>query len=209
MVWVPGDTNRGGGGPVWVASYDGTVVRGPDNVTESTAVLANRPHISVSPKGSVIVSWGIDADKSIHLRIRDVQGSWGAIETVSTGLGGDEPAAFMDKAGNIHVVFSDEVGVPVYALSKINGAWENALKLSTGFGQHGSPRPRDGRGRPRRLGRTVGILRKQLRKLLCQADGLNFLVDRRSLDGTIRKRRPSVGDGWDEPCAGCRLGGPS
>ncbi|MDD8032770.1 MAG: PKD domain-containing protein [Acidobacteriota bacterium] len=138
VVWVPGDTNRGSGGPVWVASYDGTVVRGPDNVTESTAVLANRPHISVSPKGSVIVSWGIDADKSIHLRIRDVQGSWGAIETVSTGLGGDEPAAFMDKAGNIHVVFSDEVGGSVYALSKINGAWENAVKLSTGFGQHGS-----------------------------------------------------------------------
>ncbi len=138
VVWVPGDTNSGSGGPVWVVSYDGTTVAGPVNVTGTTSVLANRPHISVSSKGHILVSWGIVATKSIYLRICDPHNGWGDIQTVSTGTGGDEPCAAMDKFGNIHILFSDETGGAVYACSKINGVWESVEKLSSGFGKQGS-----------------------------------------------------------------------
>jgi PKD repeat protein len=85
------------------------------------------------------VSWGIVDTKSIYLRIRDPKTGWGTIETVSTGTGGDEPCAHMDKSGNIHVLFSDETGGVVYARSKINGVWETTTaKLSSGFGKQGS-----------------------------------------------------------------------
>jgi len=138
VVWVPGDTNSGSGGPVRVMSYDGTTFTGPAVVSGSTLVLANRPHISVSPKGHVLVSWGIAATKSVYLRIRDPQNGWGTIETVATGKGGDEPCAHMDASGNIHVLFSDETGGAVYACSKINGVWESVATLSLTFGKQGS-----------------------------------------------------------------------
>ncbi|MCX6564810.1 MAG: PKD domain-containing protein [Candidatus Aminicenantes bacterium] len=138
VVWVPGDTNSASGGPVWVLSYDGTTISEPVDVTDTTGVLANRPHISTTSKGHVLVSWGVVATKSIYLRIYDPKTGWGTIETVSTGKGGDEPCAFMDKSGNVHVLFGDETGGVVYARSKINGVWETEAKLSSGFGKQGS-----------------------------------------------------------------------
>ncbi|MCX6564836.1 MAG: PKD domain-containing protein [Candidatus Aminicenantes bacterium] len=139
VIWVPGSTNDNSGGPIWLLSYDGVTVSTPFNVTNSSSVKANRPHISVSPKGHVLASWGVVGTKSTFLRIRDAKTkTWGETEVVSQSDGGNEPCAVMDKKGNIHVFFSDEKGGRVFARSKIDGTWENTVKLSESYGKQGS-----------------------------------------------------------------------
>jgi len=138
VVWVPGETNIGNGGSVQVMSFDGTTFDGPTVVSGSTFVLANRPNISVSPKGYVLVCWGVDSSKTVYLRIRHPEEGWGDMITVSTGNGADEPCAHMDIYGNIHVLFSDETGGKVYACSRIDDTWEAVVTLSVAFGRQGS-----------------------------------------------------------------------
>jgi len=138
VVWVPGTTNDDSGGPIWVLSYDGTTVSEPIRMTAAN-VKANRPHISTSPKGHVVVSWGITTTKSTFLKIRDPHTqTWGETEVVCQNYGGHEPCAQMDKHGNIHIFFSDEPGGKVFARSKINGVWENIVKLNQKYGKQGS-----------------------------------------------------------------------
>ncbi|MHB8053776.1 MAG: PKD domain-containing protein [Candidatus Aminicenantales bacterium] len=139
VVWVPGNTNSKSGGPIYVGSYDGTTVTAPFNVTESGSIKANRPNITVSPKGYVLVTWGVVADKATYLRILNPKTkTWDATETVAYNFGGDEPIAQMDAAGNIHVFFTNAAGGIVYARSKINGVWEDIVKLSQQRGKQGS-----------------------------------------------------------------------
>jgi hypothetical protein len=139
VVWVPGNTNDKGGGPIYVVSYDGTTVSIPFNITDSMSIKANRPNVTVSPKGYVLVTWGVIADSATYMRIRNPKTkTWGATETVAYNVGGNEPIALMDKDGNIHVFFTNEAGGMVFARSKINGAWENVVKLSQIRGKQGS-----------------------------------------------------------------------
>jgi len=139
VVWVGGDTNEGSGGPIWVASYDGTTVSAPVNVTNSTTIVANRPSISVSADNSVIVTWGVFSTLTTSLRIRNPKtAAWDSIVTVSTGYGSDEPVALLDASGNIHVLFTNEKGGKVYARSEIGGTWESVATLSTAFGKQAS-----------------------------------------------------------------------
>jgi len=139
VVWVPGDTNEGSGGPVWVASYDGETISEPVNVTGSISVIGNRPNISVSAKNEVVVTWGVFSTLSTFVRTLDPKtAAWGAITEVCTGYASDEPIAVMDGDDNLHVLFSSEKGGKVYARSMINGAWESIATLSIEFGKHGS-----------------------------------------------------------------------
>lgn len=139
IIWVKGDTNKKSGGPIWVMSYDGTTATEPYNVTESGSIKANRPNITVSPKGHVLATWGVVADKATYLRIRDPKTkTWGQIETIAYNYGGDEPLAQMDRDGNIHVFFTDEAGGIVFARSRINGAWEGIAQLNQQRGKQGS-----------------------------------------------------------------------
>ncbi|MCX6566535.1 MAG: PKD domain-containing protein [Candidatus Aminicenantes bacterium] len=139
VIWVPGNTNAQSGGPIWVLSYDGNTVSMPANLTNISTIKANRPHISVSPKGQILASWGVVGTKSVYMRIRDHKTkTWGEIIPVAEGYGGDEPCAQMDKNGNIHVFFSDESGGQIFVRSRINGVWENVVKLSQGRGKQGS-----------------------------------------------------------------------
>jgi len=139
VVWVPGTTNANSGGPIWVGTYDGTTFSTPINMTGSLAIKANRPHITTSSKGHVLVAWGVVATRSTYLRIWDPKTKiWGPIETVASNYGGDEPIAQMDNAGNIHVFFTDEAGGVVFARSKINGVWDNIAILNQSRGKQGS-----------------------------------------------------------------------
>lgn len=139
VVWVPGDSNPKSGGAIWVASYDGTTVSEPFNVTGTTNIKANRPHITTSPKGHVLASWGIVADNATYLRVRNPRTkTWGPIETVGVGYGGDEPCAQMDGEGNIHIFFADEKGGYVFARSKIDGVWGGVVKLNEQRGKQGA-----------------------------------------------------------------------
>ncbi len=139
VVWVQGDTNKKSGGPIWVLSYDGTTVSAPFNVTGNDSIKANRPNITASPKGYILVTWGVIADSATYMRIRDPKTkTWGEIETVAYNVGGDEPLARMDSAGNIHVFFTKEAAGLVYARSKINGVWENTMQLNQHYGKQGS-----------------------------------------------------------------------
>jgi len=138
VIWAPGTTNDDSGGAVWVLSYDGITVSEPLRLT-AAATRANRPHISASPRGYIIASWGIVDTDSTFLRIWDPHSkTWGETEVVCQGYGGNEPCAGMDKDGNIHVFFSDEAGGKVYARSKINGVWENIVKLNEKYGKQGA-----------------------------------------------------------------------
>jgi hypothetical protein len=139
VVWVAGDTNEGSGGPIWVASFDGTVISDPVNVAGSTAVVGNRPNISVSGKNEVIVTWGVFSTLSTFVRILNPKtGAWGEITEVCEGYGSDEPIALVDGDNNLHVLFSSEKDGKVFARSMINGVWESIATLSTGFGKQGS-----------------------------------------------------------------------
>jgi len=139
IVYVQGDTNKRSGGPIWVFSYDGTTVTEPFNATGTYNVKGNRPNISVSNKGHVIVVWGVVADNATYMRIRNPKTkTWGAIETVCYNYGGDEPVAQMDKDGNIHVFMTDEAGGMVFVRSKINGTWGGIKMLNEQRGKQGS-----------------------------------------------------------------------
>lgn len=139
VVWVGGDTNEGSGGPIWAASYDGTAVSDPVNVTGSTAVVGNRPGISVSSRNEVIVTWGVFSTLSTFVRILNPKtGAWSEIIEVCDDTGSDEPVAVTDEAGNLHVLFCSENDGKVFARSMIGGAWESIATLSQGFGKHGS-----------------------------------------------------------------------
>jgi len=139
VVWCPGTTNKTSGGPIYVVSYDGTTVSEPFNVSASNNIKATRPNITASPKGYVLVTWGVIADSATYMRIRNPKTkTWGDIETVAYNVGGDEPLAQMDSAGNIHVFFTKEASGLVYARSKINGTWENIVQLNQSRGKQGS-----------------------------------------------------------------------
>ena len=139
VVWVAGDTNDGSGGPIWVASYDGTVISDPVNVTGSTSTVGNRPHIFVSAKNEVVVTWGVFSTLSTYVRTLDRRtAEWGDITEVCTKYGSDEPVALMDGDDNLHVLFCSEKNGKVYARSRIGGVWESIVTLSAGFGKQGS-----------------------------------------------------------------------
>ncbi|MHB8054690.1 MAG: PKD domain-containing protein [Candidatus Aminicenantales bacterium] len=139
VVWVAGDTNEGSGGPIWLASYNGKTISTPVNVTDSTTVVGNRPNVTVSSKGHVVVTWGVFNTLSTYVRIRNPKtGAWGSIVEVSTGFGSDEPIALMDPNENLHVLFSSGTDGKVFARSLIGGVWESVATLSTNFGKQGA-----------------------------------------------------------------------
>jgi hypothetical protein len=131
------DTNRGH--PVWYVKYDGTTASTPFNVTDSMDRIGSRPTIAVSSKGYIVVTWGEVSGTSVYCRIYNPKTKvWDAIETVSVGYGSDEPYAAIEGDGTIHIYYYSDGGGRSYVSSKINGAWENPVKVSSGYGKQGA-----------------------------------------------------------------------
>ncbi|MHB8054337.1 MAG: PKD domain-containing protein [Candidatus Aminicenantales bacterium] len=140
VVWSPGDTNpKTGGGHIYVVKYDGTSVSEPFMVSANTTSRADRPHIASSSKGHILVTWGIRATTTVGMRVWNPKTKvWGDIETVAQGYGDFEPCGQIDGNGNVHVLFMKEGQGMVFVRSKINGVWENVVRLNTIFAKQGS-----------------------------------------------------------------------
>lgn len=130
------DTNRGH--PIWHFTWDGTTASALFNVTDSMDRRGERPGITVSPRGNVVVTWGEDAGDQVYMRVYNPQTKvWLPIETVAAGYGWHEASPAMDAAGNIHVFFTSDEAGRVYVRSKLNGVWEEAKKFNSGYGKQG------------------------------------------------------------------------
>jgi PKD repeat protein len=136
VLWVVYEEDADRGHPIWVVSYDGTTISTPFNVTGSLDIRGERPGISAGPKGQVVVTWGVLADSTVFMRVRDAKTkTWLPIETVKIGYGADEPSSAVDSEGNIHVAWFDLMGSRAYARSKIGGVWGESTKLTIGGGK--------------------------------------------------------------------------
>ena len=112
--------------PIWLVSYDGSSASTPFNITDTTAVDAYQPNITISKSGIMAVVWGQQQSNSIYLRVYDpVAKTWGSIETVATGYGNYEPAAAIDSQGNIFMAWFTALSGGVYTRARINGVWED------------------------------------------------------------------------------------
>lgn len=130
------DTDRGH--PIWYFNYDGTKSSELFNVTDSMDRRGERPGITVSPRGYVVVTWGEDIGDMVFMRVYNPQTkAWQPIETVGAGYGWSEPNAAMDAAGNIYIFYSSESAGRVYVRAKLNGVWEEAKKLNSAYGKQG------------------------------------------------------------------------
>ncbi|MCX6561113.1 MAG: hypothetical protein NTZ26_11460 [Candidatus Aminicenantes bacterium] len=124
------------GDSIWYVNFNGSTSSTPLALTPS-GMRGTRPGIGVNRKGSVIAAWGTGADKGIYMRIYNPQTkTWGATEAVEIGYGFEEPAPVLDDIGNIYVFWSDANGY-AYTRLKINGVWENHVRMTAGYGKQG------------------------------------------------------------------------
>jgi PKD repeat protein len=133
VLWVVYEEDTDRGHPIWVVSYDGTNVSTPFNATGNLDIRGERPGISAGPKGEIVVTWGVLAEDTIYMRVRDPKTkTWLPVESVKIGYGADEPNSAVDGEGNIHVFWFSNSGFKAYARSKINGSWGESTKLGDG-----------------------------------------------------------------------------
>jgi len=133
VLWVVYEEDTDRGHPIWVISYDGTNVSTPFNATGNIDIRGERPGITVGPKGHVVVVWGVLAESSVYMRVRDPKTkTWDPVESVKVGYGGDEPVPAMDAEGNIHVGWWALSLAKCYARSKIDGAWGETMSFGSG-----------------------------------------------------------------------------
>ena len=130
IIWAE-DFSNSRGDDIFYVAYDGLNVGNPANLTNSRLVGAERPYICTSRQGGIFIVY--DQEGQCHLIEYDPEEErWLDPFRVSPqGYGGGEPACAADPDGNIYVIWFAEVGSRAYSRARINGEWEDVIRLSS------------------------------------------------------------------------------
>ena len=121
-----------GGEDIYYRSYDGITWSETVNLTKSRLVDAERPHICTSEAGGVFIVYD-QRHVCRFIEYDPVEENWlDPVDISYGGRGGGEPSVTADPDGNVYAIWMDEGGGRVYSRSRINGEWEDIVRMSSG-----------------------------------------------------------------------------
>ncbi len=131
VVWL--EVYSEGSGDIFYAKYTKSTNSwsAPDNLSNSggcysiTLMLCG---IDIDASDRVYAIWGDGG--VVNLRTQ-TGGVWGGIETIGSGAGPDQARVASDPSGNLYTAWFTQDGA-VWSRSRVNGSWEEAVRLSTG-----------------------------------------------------------------------------
>lgn len=130
FCWVE-DWHDAAGEDIFYISYDGIKWDGPENLTKSRLVDAERPYICTSETGGIFIAY--DQGNDCYLIEYDpIEKKWlDPVDISYGGRGGNWPSVAADPDGNVYVIWMDEGAGRVFSRTRINGEWEDIERMSS------------------------------------------------------------------------------